>query len=55
MKTNKKGDSEKGFPLFSKEKKTEYKDVKKIGSVPSGYSKGDVLFIKDNKIFIAKR
>lgn len=55
MKAKKKGDSEKSLPLFSKEKKTGHKEIKKIGSIPSGYSEGDLLFMKDGKIFIAKK
>ena len=35
--------------------KSQYKDVKKIGAIPSGYTEGDVLFMEDNKIFIAKK
>lgn len=30
------------------------KTVKKIGSIPLGYDEKDVLFMEDNKIFIAK-
>lgn len=47
---------------MSKDKKTvketakqQHKDIKKIGTIPSGYTEGDVLFMEDNKIFIAKK
>ncbi len=39
----------------SKKEEPEYKDVKQIGSIPFGYGEGDILFMKDNKIFIAKK
>jgi hypothetical protein len=28
--------------------------IKKIGSIPLGYNENDILFMEDNKIFIAK-
>lgn len=30
------------------------KTIKKIGSIPLGYDENDVVFMEDNKIFIAK-
>lgn len=29
--------------------------IKKIGSIPLGYNEDDIVFIKDNKIFIKKK
>ena len=39
---------------YKSNKKFDKKSIKKIGSLPSGYDKNDVVYIKDNKIYIAK-
>jgi len=31
------------------------KTIKKIGSIPLGYSEKDIVFMEDNKIFIKKK
>lgn len=39
--------------MSNSKSKIDEKTVKKIGSVPTGYTKNSTVFISDNKIYIA--